>query len=131
MGFRRRVERRLGVLCVYGAWALMVWYLFFFGRHIYKLLADPSEMAFVKAWLVGLAFQNCYGLLGFAKELGRGVLVLLWLEPLFVPRGKWMEDHLDFVSVQARLAGREGDESVGVAPRVCGFHSCACEVFSC
>lgn len=100
---RRRVERSLGLLCVYGAWALMVWYLFFFGRGIYRLLGDPGELAFVKGWLVGLAFQNCYGLIDFAKELGRGLLVLLWLEPLFVPCGKFFEDHLDFVSVQATM----------------------------
>lgn len=61
LGVRRRVERRLGVLCIYGAWALMVWYLFFFGREIYSLMGDPGELGFVKGWLVGLAFQNAYG----------------------------------------------------------------------
>lgn len=43
------------------------------------------------------------GLKDVLREVGRSLLVLFWLEPHFVPSGRYFEEHLDFVSVQATM----------------------------
>jgi hypothetical protein len=79
-----------------------------YGKLIYSLYGDKTEKAFVQTWGIGLAIENATGFVDIAKEAAKGFVVLLLLDMLIKGPARWMEEHIDFMSVQSTMYGSKG-----------------------
>ena len=103
--------KRLGLLFVYTAWAIMVWIIFVYGKLIYNLYGQKTEEAFVKNWGVGLAIEQAQSFQELVRDGFKAVLVLVVLDLIITGPGRWFEEHVDFLSVQGTLLKAGGAPS--------------------
>jgi hypothetical protein len=124
----QRAKRRLtavGLGGVYLVWTIFVWrvsraargpapctalmhlrcrFIFVYGMLIYKLLGAEAEQSFATSWGVSYGVGAAAEWQEIAKEAAKGVVILAILERLHVTRPvSWLEDHVDYLSVQALL----------------------------
>lgn len=76
---------------------------------IYKLLGSQAEESFSTDWGTGLAIEQASQWRGIAQSLLVEVAILLVLDQLkVIPVGQWLEEQMDFLSVQATLFHGKG-----------------------
>ncbi len=93
-----------GFLGVYTCWAVMCWLIFAYGMLIYRFQSDGSETAYTKSWGIAYGLDQATEWKSVAKAAGFALAVLLILENVhIIPASRWMEDHLDTLSVHATL----------------------------
>ena len=72
------------------------------------MYGSKTESEFVKSWGIGLAMENATGFEDILKESWKALLTLVLLDLVIVGPERWMETHLDFLSVQGTLLGAGG-----------------------
>ena len=71
---------------------------------IYKLLGSEAEQSFATSWGVSYGVGAASEWQDIVKEAATGVIILAILERLHFTRPvSWLEDHVDYLSVQALL----------------------------
>jgi hypothetical protein len=99
-----RLMGTIGFLGVYTIWAVMCWLVFAYGMLIYRLQSDGSETSYTKAWGIAYGLDQATEWKAVAKAAAFALLVLLVLEYVhIIPASRWLEDHLDTLSVHATL----------------------------
>jgi hypothetical protein len=77
-----------------------------YGKLIYDQLGLRAEADFVRSWLVALGVDNAAQWRDMLQEALKGAALLLLLDRLWLmSNARWMEDHVDVLSVTATLAG--------------------------
>lgn len=80
-----------------------------YGRLIWDQLGPSGEDSFVTSWLVALGVDNASQWRDVLKEALQGAAVVLLLDRLrLLPSGRWLEEHLDQLSVGATLVATAG-----------------------
>lgn len=59
----------------------------------------------MKSWGTALGLDNAKGFEDVVKEAAKAALIMMLLEPFVIPRNNWFQEHVDAMSVQARLDG--------------------------
>ena len=78
--------------------------IFVYGELIYKLLGERVEGAFARSWMTGLGVDQAVQWQDVAKGAAESAALLLLLDQLRVlPNPRWLERHVDMLSVQATL----------------------------
>ena len=78
---------------------------------IYNLLGKEAEQAFTHSWGVSMGMGQASEWQNIASEAFKGLVILMVLDQLrLVPVGKWLERHLDILSVQAGLMANASEE---------------------
>jgi hypothetical protein len=82
-------------------------FIFAYGRLIYDQLGKSAENSFVTSWLVALGVDNASQWRDILKEAAQGAALLLLFDRLWLlPADRWLEEHVDQLSVGAtQLAG--------------------------
>ena len=76
---------------------------------IYNLLGKEAEQAFTQSWGVSYGMGQVSEWQDIGKEVVKGLVILMVLDQLrLVPVSKWLERHLDILSVQAGLMAAAG-----------------------
>ena len=71
---------------------------------IYNLLGKEAEQSFTRSWGVSYGMGQISEWRDIANEVFKGIVILVVLDQLrLVPVSKWLERHLDILSVQAGL----------------------------
>ena len=84
-------------------------FIFTYGMLIYKLLGDSAQSSFASSFGVSYAVGAASEWQDIAKETAKGLVILAVLERLHITRPlSWLEDHLDYLSVQALLFRENG-----------------------
>lgn len=98
----------LALFGVATVWAILTWFCFAYGKLIYDQLGAGAEDSFVRDWLIAWGMENASAMQEMFKELGQAILIILILDKLWFQKNEfWMEEHLDFLSVQATMLGRD------------------------
>jgi hypothetical protein len=101
---KARVVRATGLAGIYLAWGIFTWFCFAYGRLIYDQLGRRAENSFVQSWLVALGVDNAGQWRDILKEAAQGAALLLVLDRLWLlPSARWLEEHVDHLSVGATL----------------------------
>ena len=101
----RRVAGVLGLLLVYIAWAVCVWFCLEYGILLFGLQGVESEVSFLKDWAISVAVQSAYQMRYAVQALLVGLLSHFAFEEVHVaPQHSWFEVWLDSMSVQAAVA---------------------------
>jgi hypothetical protein len=101
---KARVQAASGLIGIYASWAILTWFIFAYGVLIYDQLGASAESSFVRAWLVALGVDNAAQWKDVATEALKGAALLLILDRLWlVSNGRWVEDHVDVLSVTATM----------------------------
>ena len=101
---KKRFLASFGVLGLMAAWVIFSVFVFYYGLLIYNTLGKAAEQQFTRSWGISYAMDNATQWKDIAKEAIRGIIILAILERLMLtPHGSWLDEHLDFYSVQAML----------------------------
>ena len=102
---------------------------------VYTLMGQPAEEAFTQSWGVSYGMGQVSEWQDILNEAIKGIFILIILDQLrLVPAGKWLERHLDILSIQAHLMKHTvvDHAPAGVAQRLwaytCGGAPDACAV---
>ena len=99
----------IGMAATYLIWALMSWIIFTYGSLVYRLMGDEAQSKFAEGWGVGLAISQATQFKDMVIVALQSALVLTVLETLWLVGNKpWLEEHIDFASVQAALLVHSG-----------------------
>ena len=99
-----RAATSAGVLAVLAVWAVYAWFIFTFGMQIYTRLGPGAEKTFAQSWCIGVGLDQAQQF----KAVGQTVVqvaILVDVLDLLRIRGHsaWLEDAVDFASVQCML----------------------------
>ena len=76
---------------------------------IYKLLGADAESSFARSWGVSYGMNAATEWKEIGREALKAAIVLAIMERLFLTRNSsWLEEHLDYYSLQALLFKRAG-----------------------
>jgi hypothetical protein len=85
-------------------WTLFGWFTLVYGQLIYQLLGPATEGAFVRSWAVSYGMGSAMEWKDVVRQALRALLVLVLLELLLLtPHDSWLEQHVDYLSLQALL----------------------------
>jgi len=102
----RRLAASAGLMGVYVAWTIMVWFIFTYGIIIYRNLGPEAEKQFASSWGVGYALDNAKQWSAVLQEALKVALLLVILDLLRVTSHReWLADWVDLASVQVHLLG--------------------------
>jgi hypothetical protein len=101
IAFKRGVMA-LGFCAVYVCWALFSWFIFVYGMLIYTHLGGDAQESFSRSFGISYGLSQVSEWRDVASEALRTIVVFALLERLFLtPPAAYLEDHIDFLSVQA------------------------------
>ena len=104
LAIRARIERVLGLFGTYAAWALLSWFIFTYGLLIYELLGIATEASFVKSWLIALGVENARQWQDILRAALQAAVLMFVLDRMWImSNAAWVEQHVDYLSVQATL----------------------------
>ena len=104
LAIRARIERVLGLFGTYAAWALLSWFIFVYGLIIYNLLGSSTEASFVRSWLIALGVENARQWQDILRAALQSAVLMFVLDRMWVmSNAAWVEQHVDYLSVQATL----------------------------
>ena len=104
LAVRARVELALGLCSVYAAWAILSWFIFTYGLLIYNLLGSSTESSFVRSWLIALGVDNAKQWQDILRAALQSAALMFVLDRMWImSNAAWLEQHVDFMSVQATL----------------------------
>ena len=76
---------------------------------IYKLLGADAESAFARSWGISYGLNAATEWKDIFIETLKAAVILVILERLFLTRpASWLEEHIDYYSIQALLYKRAG-----------------------
>ena len=105
----KRVVVLAGFVGTYITWALFAWFIFTYGMLIYKLLGDQAQSEFARSWGISYAMNAVTEWKDIAVEAVKATVIMIILERLFLTRNSaWLEEHMDYLSIQALLFKRGG-----------------------
>ena len=80
------------------------------GELVYRLLGETTEDRFASSWGIGLAISQATQFQGMVMVAVQSAALLTVLESMWLMGNKpWLEEHIDYASVQATLlAEKEG-----------------------
>jgi len=88
----------------YLIWALFTWIIFTIGIKVYHLMGEGVEAYFAKSFGISYGMGQASEWLDVTKEALKAAFVMAVLERLFLsPNRSWLEEHCDYLSVQAVL----------------------------
>ena len=80
-----------------------------YGALIYRLLGGNAEESFARSWGISYAMNAVTEWDDIVQEAIKGAVVMVIMERLFLTRNaSWLEDHIDYLSLQALLFKRAG-----------------------
>ena len=83
---------------------------------IYRLLGENAQASFARSWGVSYGLNAATEWKDIFMEAAKGAIVLAIMERLFLTDASgWLEEHIDFLSLQALLFKKQ---SVSFAGRV-------------
>jgi membrane protein required for beta-lactamase induction len=89
---------------VYAAWAILSWFIFTYGLLIYNLLGSSTESSFVRSWLIALGVDNAKQWQDILRAALQSAALMFVLDRMWImSNAAWLEQHVDFMSVQATL----------------------------
>ena len=102
----KRVLLSAGIIGTGITWVLFAWFTFTYGLLIYNTLGAKAQDSFVNSWGVSYGMGQATQWQDILEEVLKGLIILAILERLQLTRhGEWLEQHLDFLSLQAQLFG--------------------------
>lgn len=79
-------------------------FVFVYGLLVYNLLGPRAETDFVQSWLVALGVDNASQWREVLQDaIKAGALLFLADRLWLLSNSRWMEDHVDYLSVQATM----------------------------
>jgi hypothetical protein len=97
--------RRLGLVMVYAAWGLLVWFVLVYGALIYRLLGDSAEKNFIRTWGLGLGLSQVNDFRDVLISLVQLAAAVTILEALWLTSNRsWFEATADALSIQRTTA---------------------------
>lgn len=79
-------------------------FVFVYGLLVYNLLGTRAETDFIQSWLVALGVDNASQWREVLQDaLKAGALLFLADRLWLLSNSRWMEDHVDYLSVQATM----------------------------
>ena len=104
-----------GYVLLHLIWGVFAWICFAYGRLVYNLLGPAASRDFSNSWGIGVALGQANDAKGLVTSALQAALLLTILEALWlVPNGRWLEDYIDFVSVQATVAQRGARRTLAI-----------------
>ena len=102
----KRILVSAGIVGTMITWVLFAWFTFTYGLLIYNNLGSKAQDSFVNSWGVSYGMGQATQWQDILEEVLKGLIILAILERLQLTRhGSWLEEHLDFLSLQAQLFG--------------------------
>lgn len=130
-GRQRRVRVCVALGSMYGAWVVLAWFTFAYGRLVHDLLGSNVEAIFTRNWIIGAVIENALQWRAVCFHFLESKVVLFLLETCgLLPLSHWLERHLDFASVQVRSRcplWRGGGGSCTTAPLQLSCRSPRCQ----
>ena len=115
----KRFCAAVGVLGTAAVWVVFAWFIFAYGMLCYKLLGDGAETSFARSWGVSFGLGCASDWRDVLKEAVQNVVVLVVLERLFLTKDEsWLEEHMQYMSLQALLFRDAAAEHAGGAEKV-------------
>ena len=82
-------------------------FIFVYGMLIYRQLGAQAEESFSRSFGISWAMNQVTEWQDVAKEALKAAVVMAILERLYLsPNAQWLEQHIDYLSVQAIVAER-------------------------
>jgi hypothetical protein len=76
---------------------------------IYRLLGEEAESSFARSFGISYGMGAAQEWKDVAIEAAKGVVLLMIMESLYLtPNGSWLEEHVDYLSLQALLMRSAG-----------------------
>jgi hypothetical protein len=103
----KRLLTSAGIIGTLITWALFSWFTLTYGLLIYSTLGAKAQDEFVSSWGISYGMGQASQWSDILSEVFKGLVVLAILERLQLTRhGSWLEQHLDFLSLQAQVSRR-------------------------
>ena len=100
----KRSVTTAGLLGVYATWVIFSWFILTYGLLVYDLIGKGGENSFIRSWGVSYGINAATEWKDIFIEAAKGLVVLVILERLLLTGdASWMEDHLDYLCLQALL----------------------------
>ena len=99
----------IGIAATAICWAMFTWFIFTYGMLIYRLLGEGAESSFSRSFGISYGMGAAQEWKDVAIEACKAAVILVILETLFLtPNPKWLEEHIDYLSLQALLLKQTG-----------------------